>query len=378
MSQPTGNLPDWDTSNTNVTEPTSGQKASGWATNQAPPSSYMNWWMRTVGLWIAYLYNIAGEVFIWTAAHTFQKGIIVTNSNTNGLGITGKGNGTAVGIYGEGGNTSGRGVTGAGKGVGEGVLGVADLTGAGVKGLGGSTSGDGVVGLANAGNSNGVSGTGAGTGAGVYGISGGTGPGVKGVGFAGAGPGLYGVGATGGGPGALLQGGGSGVGLDVTGGSSGGVAIAASRGDGGLSADVINAAGFINMSSGGNPAATVALSNRLTKKQIGKAWGRFSLTGSTSAGTNCLTSTAALNVATATVQGTYVNVTLASPVNANSTCLIPHLTLSATGAPGQTGVQWNSTTNFQLKLFEANGTAIDLTGADARFMTLSFHLHGEQ
>jgi hypothetical protein len=54
MAKPT-QLPEWATDETNNTEPSSGQKETGWEFNQPAVSSYFNWWQHLVFLWIAYL-----------------------------------------------------------------------------------------------------------------------------------------------------------------------------------------------------------------------------------------------------------------------------------------------------------------------------------
>lgn len=58
-------LPEWATDETNNTEPSAGQKATGWNQAQKPPSSYFNWWQFTVWLWIEWLN--AAEVDFGTA-----------------------------------------------------------------------------------------------------------------------------------------------------------------------------------------------------------------------------------------------------------------------------------------------------------------------
>lgn len=54
-------LPTWATDLSNNTEPSSGQKASGWTVEQVPPSSYFNWWMYTAYLWSQYLDELHSE-----------------------------------------------------------------------------------------------------------------------------------------------------------------------------------------------------------------------------------------------------------------------------------------------------------------------------
>lgn len=57
MSRPT-TLPDFATSGTNVIEPSSGLKTSGWFPGTSPPAQLMNWCHHTVALWITYFASI--------------------------------------------------------------------------------------------------------------------------------------------------------------------------------------------------------------------------------------------------------------------------------------------------------------------------------
>lgn len=59
MSKPTS-IPGWCTTGTRV-EPPVGQKASGWTTNQIPPSTYENWRAGIVGDWITWLDTVTYE-----------------------------------------------------------------------------------------------------------------------------------------------------------------------------------------------------------------------------------------------------------------------------------------------------------------------------
>ncbi len=121
----------------------------------------------------------------WTPTTTYffnslnlAKGAVVTNSTTNGAGLTATGNGsgagvsstggaTGVGLYGQGGASGAVGVQGQGTGTGGGVLGTGGASGAvGVSGFGsGSSAGVGALG----GPTNGVGVDAAGQGTGVGG-----------------------------------------------------------------------------------------------------------------------------------------------------------------------------------------------------------------
>ena len=99
MTQPT-QTPDWNTSGSNRVDPPSGQKSSGWTVNQAPPSSYFNWWMNLVYQWVLYLKNLTLEALVWVELQSFQKGLTASQSvaNTNTVTITTNGTGTGVSI----------------------------------------------------------------------------------------------------------------------------------------------------------------------------------------------------------------------------------------------------------------------------------------
>lgn len=204
-------------------------------------------------------------------------------------------------------------------------------------------------------NGQGVHSTGNGGGAGLYGEGGATGQGV------------YGKGGASGAPGGEFEG------------TSGAAALYAFSTATNIAVATID--GYVDLSGGANPPSSGSVGNnpgKLSKKHVSAAWGTFGLTGSTSSGTSVLVSTDALNVSSAVMRAGYVEVTVSTPM-AHGQCLVPHLTTSATGATGQVGVQWTSTTVVRLKLFESNGTsAIDLTGADLRQMILSFTVQGEQ
>jgi hypothetical protein len=58
MAKPT-ELPRWGTDETNETEPSEGQKSSGWVNSQTPPSGYENWIKRVTYTWCAW----ADDVF---------------------------------------------------------------------------------------------------------------------------------------------------------------------------------------------------------------------------------------------------------------------------------------------------------------------------
>lgn len=97
MAQP-ANLPRWDTSALNITDPPSGQKDSGFVASSALNSSYLNWLFNTLYLWAVYLKNLTSEALTWTVAQTFGAGIVVTQSILNADAIVATPNGTGYAL----------------------------------------------------------------------------------------------------------------------------------------------------------------------------------------------------------------------------------------------------------------------------------------
>jgi hypothetical protein len=93
MTMPT-DLPTWNTDGTNRTEPTSGQKATGYPVAAAPSSSNLNWMLWVIYKWCLYVQGLAAEAITWTAAHIFlgdSATTLVSIHNTNtasGAGLT--------------------------------------------------------------------------------------------------------------------------------------------------------------------------------------------------------------------------------------------------------------------------------------------------
>lgn len=58
----------------NITEPSSGQKDTGWVLNQIPTSAGMNWIHYWTYQWIQYLNTLEAESLTWTSLHTFNGG----------------------------------------------------------------------------------------------------------------------------------------------------------------------------------------------------------------------------------------------------------------------------------------------------------------
>lgn len=99
MAKPS-DLPVWNTDATNRAEPTVGRQAAGFSTSDTPTSLELNWWFNLVYEWTAYVDDLVSNAFTWVALHTFQAGIVVTQSTSNGTAITATANGTGAGVIG--------------------------------------------------------------------------------------------------------------------------------------------------------------------------------------------------------------------------------------------------------------------------------------
>jgi hypothetical protein len=199
-------------------------------------------------------------------APTFQKGVVATNSTTNGNGGAFTGNGTGAG----------------------GVF------------TGGAT-GQGATFAAGGGNAAGATGTGAGTEPGLSGVGGATGPGVRGQGGATSGPGGFFLASGGNSAGVSSTGNGSGAGASLTGGATGPGATVA-NGTAATATDPTNALVLTNgnlLMSGTAPNADEALSNTIAPSSITKVRARVRLTDA-----NTVTVDSGFNVASASIAAT--------------------------------------------------------------------------
>lgn len=100
MTKPAGNLPTWNTGLANNTEPNGAKKTLGWEVNEKPASSYFNWWQNKVGEWVSYLNSLAGEAFVWTAQHDFERRVDIlpgSGAGANEVGLSVQGKGTSFG-----------------------------------------------------------------------------------------------------------------------------------------------------------------------------------------------------------------------------------------------------------------------------------------
>jgi hypothetical protein len=79
---PPANTTGWASSNTNVTQPSSGKKALGWVVNEKPASSYFNWLLQTIEGWLAWCLSLATGAVTWDYLHTFSAGLTVSNGTT--------------------------------------------------------------------------------------------------------------------------------------------------------------------------------------------------------------------------------------------------------------------------------------------------------
>lgn len=190
----------------NIVEPASGQKDTGWTTGQKPvPSSYFNWWQHQVYRWVAYLDDLSNQTWTWAATHAFNAAVTLASTIYS----------TGVGFLGQSGVNGGDALRAVGNGAGDGLKGTGGATsGIGVEGVGGATNGVGVKG-SGAGSGAGVRGVGGSSnGAGVSALGGGSGAGVSAVGGASDGYGIYGSGGGSNGAGTRGDGVGSGNGVE--------------------------------------------------------------------------------------------------------------------------------------------------------------------
>src|SRR6185295_3923351 len=74
MAKPT-HIPTWDTDLTNATEPTSGLKSDGYATDDVPTSANINWLFAYIYLWLKWI-----DDGIWTAVSLALSSDLTLNS----------------------------------------------------------------------------------------------------------------------------------------------------------------------------------------------------------------------------------------------------------------------------------------------------------
>jgi hypothetical protein len=89
MSKPS-TVVSWSTVGTR-TEPSSGEKAAGFAPGDRPPASWFNWLWGTLGEWTSYLDNLHNETatflaanYAWTGVHGFQSATFANAATLNG------------------------------------------------------------------------------------------------------------------------------------------------------------------------------------------------------------------------------------------------------------------------------------------------------
>lgn len=244
MATKPASLPAWNTGGANNTEPSAGEKVSGWTVGQQPPSSYFNWWQKLTYEWTAYLDDLEAQAFTWTGIHIFQDNVSISLSDANpALNVTNTGAGSAV----NGVNTS------TGHGVAGGAVDAAAFGGLFVNNTNSAT--------ALKGSSTGTS---------SYGVHGeGRAAGVRGTGGAAGAAGGHFTGHT------------SGVGIQATGGATNGIGgYFTGRTNAGVYAErddsaelpVITAAGTIDLDPATYSTIGTGFTNKLTPRNLIKAW----------------------------------------------------------------------------------------------------------
>ena len=194
----------------------------------------------------------------------------VTPTVAGSEAINATGNGTGYGIITQGGASGGYGLAAFGGGAsGVGVQATGGTTGHGASVSGGASGGSGLVATALGGNYTGIVSTGNGTGAGIQGTGGAT-----------SGRGIYGVGGVPNGNGIAGLGAGTGAGIYGTGGATGpGIyALAGTAATGATRSDtIVSSNGDISLDGVVIPNAGTSVKNRITPKNIIKAWASISM-----------------------------------------------------------------------------------------------------
>lgn len=75
-------VPRWEPEPSDITEPSEGQKDSGWQPNEAPAAQVFNWFWNLTSKWISYLDDLTATALTWTAKQTFSGGVEVTSGVT--------------------------------------------------------------------------------------------------------------------------------------------------------------------------------------------------------------------------------------------------------------------------------------------------------
>jgi hypothetical protein len=80
MATKPSSIIEWNTGGSNNAEPSAGKKITGWVNAEAPPSTWLNWFMKLAGEWTAYLNELVTTVNTWSAAQTFNGAAGDTNA----------------------------------------------------------------------------------------------------------------------------------------------------------------------------------------------------------------------------------------------------------------------------------------------------------
>lgn len=278
MATKPASLPAWNTGGANNTEPSAGEKVSGWTVGQQPPSSYFNWWQKLTYEWTAYLDDLEAQAFTWTGLHTFQNNVSVAVTSAN----------PALNASNAGANVAVNGLnTGTSHGVAGGAVDAAAFGGYFVNNTNTATALKGIS-----------------TGTSSYGVHGeGKAAGVRGVGGA--------AGANGG----KFEGNGSGDGLRADGGTSGrggvfvgygAVGVYASR-SGSTALPVIDARGTIDFDGASYPSSSASVKDQCTVNSFVKAWGMIEITSATTCTTVAGVNLASVTYTNGTLLATYTD-----------------------------------------------------------------------
>lgn len=258
---------------------------------------------------------------------TSGAGISAAGGAPNGLGLQAEGAGTGIGVVAIGGSFAAAGVhaTGGASGVGgNGVVAVGQAQASGVDATGGATNGTGVVGRAGGGTGIGVAGRGSGSGAGVFGWGGATGVGV------------------------LAQ-----AGTDATG-PTRSVAVQLTNGD-------------IDLDSVVDPDSNTALTNRITPKNVLKAWGTIGISAATVTvddGVNITGGAVSTNLGGAAHGGDTIDITFASAFANSNYAVVFGDVLNTSTVPCHPFVYAKSPTVLSIQMWRMRVTGAGFAATD--------------
>lgn len=319
-----------------------------------------------------------------------SEDLTISPTAPNVYGLNSEGNGTGAGVIAVGGVTNAYGLDAFGGGsTGTAIRAEGAASGKGAVISGGTTTGNALEATAQGGNSTGVIGRGFGSGSGgtfytAVGASASDGTAaLNGIGQGTNTSGAWGVG-TGTQPGVRGVGGTTGAGVEASAGTS---ATSSARTD---AVDVLN--GDIDLSAVVNPESTVAFTERITPKNITKAWGTISISGTTvtvNDGFNVTSGAVSTNLGGVAHGADTIDITFASAFSSANYAVMFGDVLGTSTIPCHPYTYAKSSTVLSIQLWRFNSTdgvesnCVQNVGGAAYFFTwtnqkLSFVVTGAQ